>query len=61
MNYCPDCASELILRVIEAEEIMTCPSCTFTNRKNLVPVVASILSYQEDIMLVRPNYMPESR
>ena len=57
MRYCPLCKANLEIVTIENNAKLKCSKCYFTFWNNPSPVTASILLYNNDIVLVRPNYV----
>ena len=57
MHYCPLCKSTLEIITIENNDKLKCSKCYFTFWNNPSPVTASILLYNNDIVLVRPDYV----
>lgn len=61
MNYCPECAAQLVHRDVDGKMRLACPNCTFVHWENPVPVVAGVILRKGKLLLVRTNYMPEGR
>ena len=62
MNYCPQCASSLILLETGGRHRATCPQqrCGFVHWDNPVPVVGGIVEWDNQIVLVRNVGWPEN-
>ena len=62
MNYCPQCASPLILLETGGRHRATCPQqrCGFVHWDNPVPVVGGIVEWDNQIVLVRNVGWPEN-
>jgi NADH pyrophosphatase NudC (nudix superfamily) len=61
MKYCPECASTLDLKRIDGVERKACTSreCSFVHWDNPVPVVAALVQYEGQIVLVRNSLWPK--
>lgn len=60
VKYCPQCASKLDTNLIEGVERRACnsPGCGFVHWDNPLPVVAALIEYQDQIILVRNTKWP---
>lgn len=59
-SYCPMCAAALADREIEGEARRACPECSYVNYNNPTPVVAAIVQYGDDVVLVQNKGWPGS-
>ena len=60
MKYCPQCASELVEKMIDGVQRKACDvlHCGFVFWDNPVPVVAAVVEYQDQILLARNAQWP---
>ena len=61
MKYCPLCAEELILELLDDRERLHCPAaaCEFVHWNNPVPVVAAIVEYGGRVILANNMAWPD--
>ncbi len=61
MKFCPQCASELISKIVDGIERKACnrPDCGFVLWNNPVPVVAAVVEYNNQIILARNAQWPK--
>lgn len=64
MKYCPQCASLLVLKVIDGEERQACPNidsseCDFVHWNNPTPVAAALIEINGKYLLARNHAWPE--
>lgn len=60
MKYCPKCGQILLDGVVNGERRLRCASkdCDFVFWDNPIPVVAAVVEWQGDLILVRPPHWP---
>lgn len=61
MNYCPQCKSQLTIRVIDKVEYQACcaADCHYVVWDNPVPVVAGVVIYREQVVLAQNSQWPD--
>lgn len=62
IKYCPHCRSELAANIVGEQQRLSClePGCDFVHWNNPTPVVAAIIVYQGQVMLVHHvNWPPK--
>lgn len=54
-RFCPACARLLALRQVDGLERLTCPDpeCSFVLWNNPMPVVASLVEHQGNVLLIQ--------
>lgn len=57
-KYCPCCAGELEIRLLENVDRLVCRSCGFIFYQNPTPAVAVVLLKRDTILLVKRKYPP---
>ena len=60
MNYCPQCKSQLTIRLIDKVEYQACSAadCHYVVWDNPVPVVAGVVIYREQMVLAQNVQWP---
>ena len=61
MKYCPECKSDLALRVLDGVERKACTGhdCGFVVWDNPVPVVAGLILHEDKLLLAHNRLWPE--
>lgn len=61
MNFCPECASSIEMRLIDGEKRQACSNvrCQFVNWNNPVPVAAGLIKLGDKYLMARNVNWPE--
>ena len=61
MKYCPDCANEMAMQVIDGDERLACSEkCGYVFWNNPIPVSAALIEVNGKYLLARNQAWPES-
>lgn len=57
-QFCPQCASPLVEKIVDNESRIACSNCNFVHYNNPTPVVAAIVEYGTEVLLARNKMWP---
>jgi len=57
-RFCPYCGSQLVRKRAEGERRQVCSECGYIQFINPTPVVAIVISHQNEILFVKRKYKP---